>query len=189
MKRAAFKQLKRVSPTLFYLSEYRRVLKNHFEPNAKAKDKLFNEFIDSCQELNCLQIGVKDNVSKKFGPNWTSVDLYDTREFVDYNYDIHDLKFEDNSFDAAVCISILEHVTHPQKAVQELHRVLKHGGIIWIQVPFCFYYHAHPGDYWRVSPEGLRIWMEDFDEITCACHSWTGSPLALSTYFHGKKKA
>ena len=181
--------LQRVCPTLLYLREYGSAVKRSFEPNSLNRDKFFNEFIRTCRELKCLQIGVKENIGKKFGPNWTSVDLYDTREFIDYHYDITALKFADESFDAVVCHSILEHVAYPQKAIGELHRVLKVGGRIWVQLPFSFFYHPRPKDFWRASPDGLRIWMEDFDEIVCACHSWTGSSLTLSTYFYGKKRA
>lgn len=114
--------------------------------------------------------------------------IYDTREFIDFNYDIHDLKFEDNSFDVAVCLSILEHVPYPQKAIAELHRVLKPGGEIWVQLPFSYPYHEGPQDYWRASPQGLRIWMEDFDEIKCGAFLFTRTALVASSYFYGTKK-
>lgn len=188
LKAAAREILKKVCPTLLYLQQYRSAAKRAFELNSYNRDKLFDEFIMSCQKLKCLQIGVKENIGKKFGPNWTSVDLYDMRDFIDYHYDITNLKFADESFDAIVCHSILEHVAYPQKAIGELYRVLKVGGRIWVQLPFSFFYHPHPKDFWRVSPDGLRIWMEDFEEIACACHSWTRSSLTLSTYFYGKKK-
>ncbi|WP_254658054.1 class I SAM-dependent methyltransferase [Pleurocapsa sp. PCC 7327] len=127
-------------------------------------------------------------MGKKFGPNWISVDKYDKREFIDYHYDIHDLKFEDESFDAAVCWSILEHVPYPQKAIAELHRVLKPNGKIWVQLPFHYPFHEEPKDYWRVTPDGLRIWLEDFDEIACGCDFWAKTPTIAATYFYGTKR-
>lgn len=79
---------------------------------------------------------VKDNVGKKYGSNWVSVDKFDMSDFIDYHYNIHDLPFEDESFNAVSCISILEHVPHPLKAISELKRVLKPGGRIWVQLPW-----------------------------------------------------
>lgn len=41
----------------------------------------------------------------------------------------------DNSFDVAVCTEMLEHLIHPERAVAEIHRVLKPGGILVGSVP------------------------------------------------------
>ncbi|AFY75508.1 methylase involved in ubiquinone/menaquinone biosynthesis [Pleurocapsa sp. PCC 7327] len=182
-----YSKLMNVSPSLYFLLEYGRAAKK-LHPVAGQRDKLFDEFIKSCQDKKCLQIGVKESMGKKFGPNWISVDKYDKREFIDYHYDIHDLKFEDESFDAAVCWSILEHVPYPQKAIAELHRVLKPNGKIWVQLPFHYPFHEEPKDYWRVTPDGLRIWLEDFDEIACGCDFWAKTPTIAATYFYGTKR-
>jgi len=44
------------------------------------------------------------------------------------------LPFEDNSFDAVISLDFLEHVYEPEKAVKEISRVLKPGGL--------FFYHT-----------------------------------------------
>ncbi|MGW8369153.1 MAG: class I SAM-dependent methyltransferase [Gammaproteobacteria bacterium] len=152
------------------------------------RDRLFNDFLSKC-EGPCIQIAVKDEVGQRFGPNWTSVDKYDTSSVIDRHDDIESLEFEDGSFNAAVCWSVLEHVPHPHKAIAELYRVLKPGGMIWVQLPFLFPYHSSPHDYWRVTPDGLRIWMEEFEEVACACDYWARTPLIAATYFWGTKPA
>ena len=181
-----YMKLKVVSPLLFYITAYRRASKK-IRLEANSREQLFNEFIEGCHKGKCLQIGVKDNIGEKFGSNWVSVDKYDKRDFIDYDYDIHDLKFEDESFDAVVCISILEHIPYPQQAISELERVLKPGGKIWVQLPFLYPYHEAPKDYWRVTPDGLRIWMKNFNEINCGCDFWAGTSLVTATYFYGAK--
>ncbi len=50
--------------------------------------------------------------------------------------DIHDIPFEENSFDVAFCNHVMEHVEDDIKAMSELYRVLKPGGWAIIQVPF-----------------------------------------------------
>ena len=181
-----YKRLVKIFPSLFYLIQYKRA-SNKLHPDTKLRDNLFNEFIESCHGKRCLQIGVKDSIGKKFGSNWVSVDKYDKREFIDYNYDIHDLKFENESFEAIVCWSILEHIPYPERAISELHRVLRPGGKIWVQLPFLFPYHEAPKDYWRVTPDGLRVWMEDFNEISCGCDFWARTSLITATYYYGTK--
>lgn len=54
----------------------------------------------------------------------------------DYHYDITGIDAEDDKFDLIVCYHILEHITEDQKAMSELYRVLKKGGIALIQTPF-----------------------------------------------------
>lgn len=82
--------------------------------------------------------------------------------------DIHELPFPDNSVDALVCISVLEHVEEPQKAVREMHRVLKPGGYCYIYAPFLFYYHpekGYYGDYYRFTVEGMKYMARDFSSV------------------------
>lgn len=51
------------------------------------------------------------------------------------NVDITDIPFPDNSFDAILCIHVLEHVPDDALAMRELYRVLKPSGWAIIQVP------------------------------------------------------
>ena len=46
---------------------------------------------------------------------------------------IYELPYDDNSFDAAFSHGVLEHLSEPIKALQEMRRVLKPGGVIGIR--------------------------------------------------------
>ena len=90
----------------------------------------------------------------------------------DYNPDIigdiHDLPLEDNSVDALVCMSVLEHVEEPQRAVREMYRVLKKGGYCYIYTPFLFYYHPMEGyysDFYRFTRDGMEYMTRDFEHV------------------------
>lgn len=52
---------------------------------------------------------------------------------------VHDLSnrfpYEDNSFDGAICIEVLEHLYDPKFTVSEIFRVLKPGGLLVTSVP------------------------------------------------------
>jgi len=54
----------------------------------------------------------------------------------DKQYDITEIDAPDNSFDLIICYHILEHVPDDEKAMAELFRVLKRGGICLMQTPF-----------------------------------------------------
>lgn len=85
---------------------------------------------------------------------------------VDLVADAHDMtSVADNSVDCVVTISTLEHVRHPTKVVAEIHRILKPGGTVYINVPFMFPFHADPDDFYRFSNRGLEILCENFERL------------------------
>lgn len=78
----------------------------------------------------------------------SSVDIADKvieeNEFINQRYEIKiplakasvdNLPFEDGEFDAVFLIDVLEHLPSPEKALQEIGRVLKKGGKLLISIP------------------------------------------------------
>lgn len=65
--------------------------------------------------------------------DYTTTDLYSP--LADVKADICDLPFEDNSYDIILCNHVLEHIPDDTKAMQELYRVLKPGGMGIFQIP------------------------------------------------------
>ncbi|WP_324678025.1 methyltransferase domain-containing protein [Hymenobacter sp. GOD-10R] len=66
---------------------------------------------------------------------YASTDL--SGDFIsDFQYDITTIAAEDEQYDLVVCYHILEHIERDHKAMQELYRVLKKGGVCVIQTPF-----------------------------------------------------
>ena len=63
------------------------------------------------------------------------------------------LPFNDESFDGALCIEVLEYVKNYSNALHELQRILSSNGKALISVPFV--YHAHD-DKLRYTKEFLR---------------------------------
>lgn len=65
--------------------------------------------------------------------DYTTADLYSP--IADVKADICDLPFENDTFDVVFCNHVLEHITDDTKAMQELYRVLKPGGMGIFQIP------------------------------------------------------
>lgn len=65
--------------------------------------------------------------------DYVTTDLHSP--LADVKADICQLPFEDNSFDMILCNHVLEHIPDDQKAMQELYRVLKPGGLGIFQIP------------------------------------------------------
>jgi SAM-dependent methyltransferase len=64
---------------------------------------------------------------------YTTTDLFSP--LADVKADICNLPFEDNSYDVILCNHVLEHIPDDKKAMQELYRVLKPGGMGIFQIP------------------------------------------------------
>jgi SAM-dependent methyltransferase len=58
--------------------------------------------------------------------------------------DITSIPEADGAFDAVLCIEVLEHVPDPVRALEELCRLLKPGGILLVTAPFCSLTHFAP---------------------------------------------
>jgi SAM-dependent methyltransferase len=67
--------------------------------------------------------------------------------------DVCDLAFEDESFDFVHCESILQHVPEPARALQEIRRVLRPGGV------FYAHWHLYTSNTGSLDP---RATTEDF---------------------------
>ncbi|MEM9390767.1 MAG: methyltransferase domain-containing protein [Bacteroidota bacterium] len=52
--------------------------------------------------------------------------------------DVHQIPFDENTFDAVMCNHVMEHVEDDLKAMSEIYRVLKPGGWAIMQVPFFY---------------------------------------------------
>ena len=65
-------------------------------------------------------------------------------------------------YDFVVCTEVLEHTLRPWDAINEIHRVLKKGGVLLLSVPFNFRIHGPLPDCWRFTEHGLRAILDKF---------------------------
>lgn len=106
----------------------------------------------------------------RISKNVINVDLFDYPN-VDLVCDISILPFKDESIDLIISIAVLEHVPDPKQIVDEINRVLKPGGKIYIYIPFIQGYHASPFDYQRYTISGIKQLFNDFDITETRCGS------------------
>jgi cephalosporin hydroxylase len=58
-------------------------------------------------------------------------------------------------FALVICCSVLEHVRRPWEMAENLTRLLRPGGAIYVAVPWVWRYHPYPDDYFRFSWRGV----------------------------------
>lgn len=75
---------------------------------------------------------------------------------VDRVEDVTRLSLADSSVGTILCLDTLEHVFDVPRAVAEMIRVLRPGGMIVVSAPMDFRIHAFPDDYWRLTPSCLE---------------------------------
>jgi SAM-dependent methyltransferase len=68
--------------------------------------------------------------------------------------------------DIVVCGQVLEHCSNPFKLADEMIRILKPGGWLFIVAPYFIAQHRHPIDCWRFLPDGMRELFPD-DLVKC----------------------
>ena len=70
---------------------------------------------------------------KRHGITVTTADLYDRR--TDLRLDLTDIALPDGSEDIVFCNHVLEHVPDYSRALSELHRIIRKGGMLLISFP------------------------------------------------------
>jgi SAM-dependent methyltransferase len=79
---------------------------------------------------------------------------------VDLVADAHALPFSDGAVDAGYSSAVLEHLYDPSRAVRELFRVIKPGGLVYARTPFLQQYHGYPHHYQNFTLTGHRRLFE-----------------------------
>lgn len=77
-------------------------------------------------------------------------------DHLDYKAPLDNLPIPDATFDAVLCTQVLEHLQKPLESVQEMYRVLKPGGRLFLTVPMSQDEHQTPYDYFRYTSYGLN---------------------------------
>lgn len=77
-------------------------------------------------------------------------------EFIDKISDLNkNLDFNDSEFDTVLLSDVLEHILYPHNLLKEIHRILKSDGYLLMNVPFFYWLHEEPYDYFRYTKFAL----------------------------------
>lgn len=90
------------------------------------------------------------------------------------------LPFRSEAFDAVVVQGALHRTLSPAGAVNELQRILRPEGLVWVEEPFMDAVQEGPYDFFRFSHLGLKAMFSWCRELDSGVVDGTGSALASS---------
>ena len=114
--------------------------------------------------------GKRENKRGKFQPpisqaaSWMYLNL-DMSTKPNIYGDVQRIPLRGASVDCVICTEVLEHLPHPERCVDEIHRLLRDGGLAFVSVPFLYPVHADPFDYQRFTEDGIRNLFRNFETI------------------------
>ena len=95
--------------------------------------------------------------------NYIAIDLRKS-PLVQVEGKAEELPFRDGQFDVVICTQVLEYLPNPQKAIDEVNRVLREAGVLFLSVPSVFL-RDNEKECWRFLPEGIRHLLRDFQSV------------------------
>lgn len=130
---------------------------------------------------------VLKNAKEYIGVDWSKT-LHDLK--ADLFFDLNEIfPLDSNKIDTVMSISVMEHLYNPQLFLNEIYRILKPEGTLLLQVPFQWYIHEAPFDYFRYTEYGLKYLIKNagFDDIFIEATSgfWISWILKINYIIYG----
>ena len=128
----------------------------------RARIKKFMKYIFNNKSDKILDIGCGEN---PFYKNVIKGSIYGfditPSKFTHILGTADNLPFKPKSFDKVILANSLYYFKNPFKVIDNLHKILKKGGILFISLPFFYPIHDMPEDRYRFTEFGLRTLLED----------------------------
>lgn len=132
-----------------------------------------------------FELGGAGDYYRAFARAGQSYEVTNLEQPCDRVVDMTAMCFEDDSVDAFMSMFALEHIYDFQAVIAECFRCLKPGGRLLLAVPFMYYYHAAPDDFFRFTHSALDRMLERFNILKRI--SFGNRELLVSQFYHEKK--
>ncbi|HEV7329725.1 MAG TPA: class I SAM-dependent methyltransferase [Flavisolibacter sp.] len=134
-------------------------------------------------DLGCGKVPLyeayKDYISDNICVDWGQT--LHRNPYLDYEFDLNkSLLLNDNEFDTIILSDVLEHIRNPELLWAEMYRVLKKNGKLIMNVPFYYWLHEQPYDYFRYTKFALKSMAEEAGFKIVLLHSIGGVPEILA---------
>ena len=128
----------------------------HSNLEQHAKGKLLDLGCGKVPLYAAYKAFITDNICV----DWANT--FHKNEYLDYELDLtKKLPFNDKEFDTIILSDVLEHIPVPELLWQEMTRILTTNGKIIMNVPFYYWLHEQPHDYYRYTEFALRRFADN----------------------------
>ena len=112
-----------------------------------------------------LDVGAKDSPYKDYIPHTKYLRLDISKKTKpDIVGDIQNFKTR-KRFDIVIMTEVLEHLSNPKKAIDNIYKILHPGGVCILSTCFFYPYHPDPKDYYRFTKDSLYYLFKKFKKI------------------------
>lgn len=130
----------------FYDRSLRKFAKGHLLDLGCGKVPLHNAYKQYISESTCI--------------DWDN--SFHKNIFLDMYCDLNTaLPLYNNSYDTIILSDVLEHIKEPKALLKEINRIMTNDGILFINVPFFYWLHEEPHDYYRYTKYALLAMVEE----------------------------
>lgn len=144
--------------------------KNYITYRRLWLDSCLNAFADEMRGIVIDLGGKRENKRGSFQPpeqetqSWWFLNL-DWVTQPNIFADVTETPLKTASVDCILCTEVLEHLKDPQACVDEIHRLLRTDGLVFVSTPFFYPVHADPYDFQRFTEDGLRHLFREFKSV------------------------
>jgi SAM-dependent methyltransferase len=152
--------------------------------NARYYDQYIKKYAEGrLLDLGCgqipLYIAYREHVQENICVDWEN--SLHRNEHLDFEGDLSKkLPFKDSEFHTIILSDVLEHLPEPGLLWNEMNRLLAPGGRIMMNVPFYYWIHEQPHDYYRYTEYALRRYAEISNFIVLDLEPIGGAPEILA---------
>lgn len=99
---------------------------------------------------------------------------------IDIVCDMCDMReVKDESIGLVLLMESLEHIVYPQKALNEIFRILKPNGLLILTTVMAMGIHKCPKDYWRFCPDGIELLLRAYKIVDFTLEGYPSFPLGI----------
>jgi SAM-dependent methyltransferase len=171
--------------------KFRFLEKTPFHPQwlVSGKAKMIFSLLQNVDEQKLvLDIGCANKWPKGYLPGsckYVGLDYFETaRDWYGTTPDVYgdalNIPLKPESFDVVLLLDVMEHIGDAERLFDQVHDVLKPGGMVIVSVPFLYPLHDEPRDFARYSSYGLHQLTSRHNFTIEICEA-IGSPLVTST--------
>ena len=175
--------------------------------NRDTSEDPYHHILQSFVDQVCGTSGTRilELGARSYTPTFRKMLSHEDREYVGFDIhlgpnvdvagDIHRLSryFAECHFDFVFSVMVFEHVAMPWKAVLEINKVMKTGGVLLIATTPAWPPHALPWDFWRFNEGAMKVLLNPSTgfELTECSQGMPCSivPLTTEQYMSGMWRA